>query len=65
MYNKEYDILKKLNQLENKIEQPSYNDCLELRQKLYCGLYICKVLLQKTGDIDKAVELYNNLNHAV
>lgn len=67
MYNKEHDIINKLNQLENKVETPSYNDCKELRQKIYSGgLYICKVLLQKTGgDVDKAVELYNDLNCSV
>lgn len=65
MYNKEHDILNKLNQFENKIEKPLYNDCIELRQKIYCGLYICKVLLQKTGDINKAVELYNKLKYTV
>ena len=63
MYHKIWStsIIHEIRQLPTIKEQPITHDIMEVRKKLGEGLIICKLLMQKTGNIDRAVTLYNDI----
>ena len=63
MYNKvrSTNIIREIRQLPTIKEHPIMHDIMEVRHKLGEGVIICKLLMQKTGNIDEAVTLYNNI----
>lgn len=55
------NLIKKVKQSSNEIYYVTVEDILALRKIIGEGCMLCKVLLSKTGDINKAVELYNKV----
>lgn len=54
-------LMKKINQSSNEMHNVTMEDILALRKIIGEGCMFCKTLLRKTGDVNKAVELYNKV----
>lgn len=54
-------LIKKIEQSSNETYSVTVEDILALRHIIGEGCMFCKTLLSKTGDVNKAVELYNKV----
>lgn len=54
-------LIKKIEQSSNETYSVTVKDVLALRHIIAEGCMLCKILLSKTGDVNKAVELYNKV----
>ena len=55
------NLIKKIEQSSNETYSVTVEDILALRHIIAEGCMLCKMLLSKTGDVNKAVELYNKV----
>ena len=60
MYSLDNEILKVINTLPD-ARKISMEEIFELRKIIYKGAYFCKKLLQKSNNIDEAIELYDKI----
>lgn len=55
------NLIKRIEQSSNETYSVTVKDVLALRHIIAEGYMLCKILLSKTGDVNKAVELYNKV----
>ena len=55
------NLIKRIEQSSNETYSVTVKDVLALRHIIAEGCMLCKILLSKTGDVNKAVELYNKV----
>ena len=54
-------LLKAIRNYSNETYPVHWKACSELRKAIGQGIIVCKTLLSRTGDVNKAVELYNKV----
>ena len=57
------NLIKKIEQSSNETYNVTVKDVLALRHIIGEGCMFCKILLSKTGDVNKAIELYNKVRY--
>lgn len=57
------NLIKKIEQSSNETYSVTVKDILALRHIIGEGCMLCKALLSKTGDVNKAIELYNKVHY--
>lgn len=54
-------LLKSIRNYSDETYPVCWKSCFELRKVIGQGIVVCKELLSKTGDVNKAIELYNKV----